>query len=99
MSEKRAIIPAKIGDTECKIDVEIVNAKIPLLLSKLSLKKTQTVIDLQNDRVKMFDKSIDVKLSSKDHYAIDILPTDVLKFYKQFRKNKSINENSSAVWP
>ena len=105
-SEKRAIIPAKIGDTECKIDVEIVNAKIPLLLSKSSLKKANTAIDLQNDRVK-----IDVKLSNNGHYAIDILPRDVLNFHKieqvlvfenyksNSEKNKSINENSSAVRP
>ena len=46
LSEKRAIIWAKIGDTECKIDVEIVNVKIALFLSKLSLKTANTVIDL-----------------------------------------------------
>ena len=109
--EKRAIIPAKIRDTECKIDVEIVNAKIPLFLSKSSLKKANTVIDLQNDTVKMFDKSIDVKLSSNGHYAIDISPTDVLNFHEieqvlvfenyksNSEKNKSINENSLTVWP
>ena len=44
--KKRAIIRAKIGDTECKIDVEIVNVKIALFLSKLSLKRANTVIDL-----------------------------------------------------
>ena len=109
MSEKRAIIPAKIGATECKIDVEIMNAKMPLLLNKSSLKKGNTVIDLQNGRVKMFDKSIDVKLSINGHYAIDVLPTDVLNFHEieqvlvfenyqsNSEKNKIINENSLAV--
>ena len=56
LSEKRAILPAKIGGTEYIINVEILNAKTPLLLSKSSLKKANTVIDLQNDIVKMFDK-------------------------------------------
>ena len=55
LSEKRGIIPAKIGDTECKIEAEIVNTKIPLLLIKSSLKRANIVIDLQNDKVKMFD--------------------------------------------
>ena len=82
LSEKRGIIPAKIWDTKCKIDVEIVNAKIPLLLNKLPLKKVNIVIDLQNDRVKITDKSIDVTLSSKSHCTIDILPADVLNFYE-----------------
>ena len=82
LSEKQGIIPAKIRDTKCKIDFEIVNAKIPLPLNKLSLKKVNTVIDLQNDRVKMIDKSIDVKLSSNGHCTIYILPANVLKFYE-----------------
>ena len=68
-----AIVPANIGDTECKIDVNIVNAKIPLLLSKSSVKKANTVVNLQNDRVKTFHESTDVKLSRNGHHAIDIL--------------------------
>ena len=82
---------------------------MPLLLNKSSLKKGNTVIDLQNGRVKMFDKSIDVKLSINGHYAIDVLPTDVLNFHEieqvlvfenyqsNSEKNKIINENSLAV--
>ena len=38
-----------IGDSENKIDVEIVNAKIPSLLRKSYLKKANAVIDLQNN--------------------------------------------------
>ena len=78
------------------------NAKIPLLLSKSSLKKANTVIDLQNDRVKMFDKNIDVKLSNNGHYAIDILPRDVLNFHKieqvlVFENYKSNSEKTKAL--
>ena len=39
----------KIGKTTCNIKVEIVDAKIPLLLRKSSLKKANTLVDLQND--------------------------------------------------
>ena len=66
-SEKREIIPAKIGDTECKIDVEIKNAKIPLLLIKSSWQRANIVIDLQNERLKMFDQCTDKKFSSNGH--------------------------------
>ena len=41
-SQNKAKIPAKIGKTPCNIEVEIVDAKIPLLLSKSSLKKANT---------------------------------------------------------
>ena len=38
-SQKRARIPAQIGDKSCLIEMEIVKENIPLLLSKSSLKK------------------------------------------------------------
>ena len=58
---------AKSRNPECKIDVEIVSFKIPLLLSKSSSKEANTVIDSQNDRVKIFDKNIVLKSSSNGH--------------------------------
>ena len=49
---KWANIPVHIGNTSCKIDTEIVKADIPLLLSKSSIKKANTVLDLKEDKVK-----------------------------------------------
>ena len=82
--------------------VEIVNAKIPLLLSNSSLKKANTVTHFQNDTVKKFDKNINVKLSSNGHYPIDILPTDVLNFHEieqvlVFENYKSNLEKTKAL--
>ena len=45
-----------MGGTECFISVEIVNEKLPLLLSKQSLRNDHTVIDIANDKVNVFDK-------------------------------------------
>ena len=78
------------------------NATIPLLLSKSSLKKANTVIDLKNERVKMSDKSIDVKLSRNGHCAIDISLTDVLNFHEieqvlVFENYKSNSEKTKAL--
>ena len=61
-SQNKATIPVKIGKTPCNIEINIVDAKIPLLLSKSSLKKANTLINLQNHKVTMFDKDIDNKL-------------------------------------
>ena len=55
----KAIIPAQIAQTNCSIEVEIINADIPLLLSKSSLQKADSVLDLKNDKVKMFNKNVD----------------------------------------
>ena len=46
-SQNKATIPVKIGKTLCNIEIKIVDVKIPLLLSKSSLKKANTLINLQ----------------------------------------------------
>lgn len=42
-------LPAKIGLTKCHIETEVVPVDVPLLLSKMSLKKAGTVLDMEND--------------------------------------------------
>ena len=42
-STKNVIIPATIGSTSCNIDTEVVDADIPLLLSRTSVKRAGTV--------------------------------------------------------
>ena len=70
----KATIPAQIAQTNCSFKVEITDADITLLLSKSSLQKADTVLDLKNDKVKMFNKDADFKLSSNGHYAVNTLP-------------------------
>ena len=52
-SFKQAVLPAKIGSTKCSIKTEVVKANIPLLLSKESLKRADSVLDLKNDTAEM----------------------------------------------
>ena len=66
-------IPAKIGSKACKIETEVVKSDIPLLLSKASLKKANTVIDLQNDTAVMFGEHINLEFTSSGHYCVNIL--------------------------
>ena len=68
----KVTIPVQIAQTNCSIKVEINDADIPLLLSKSSLQKADTVLDFKNDKVKMFNKNIDFKLLSNGHYAVNI---------------------------
>ena len=76
----KATIPAQIAQTNCSIEVEIIDADIPLLLSKSSLQKADSVLDLKNDKVKMFNKNVDFQLSSNGHYAVNILPNNISNF-------------------
>ena len=69
-------IPAKIGDVECSIETEVVPTNIPLLLSKTSLQRAGTVLDLKSDKATMFDKTVDLELTSSGHYCINIMKDD-----------------------
>ena len=80
VSNFQATIPAKIGSTDCFIQTEIVNEKISFLLSKTSLKKAETLLNLKEDKVKMFHEDVDIHYSSNGHYAVRILPEKVCNF-------------------
>ena len=72
--------PVQIGNPKCFIKAEIIQEKIPLLLSKTSLEKAGTVLDLQNDSMKTFNEDMEVTTSNIGHYAINILPNDTCNF-------------------
>lgn len=75
-SYRKVKLPAKIGQTKCHIETEVVPADIPLLLSKMSLKKAGTVLDMENDRVVMFKQPVPLELTSSGHYCVDIRDTN-----------------------
>ena len=65
-------IPAQIGETNCFIITEIVKEKIPLLLSKYSLKKADTVLNIKNDTIKMFGQNIPhLKIGQTVSFSLD----------------------------
>ena len=68
--------PARIGSKDCSIEAEVVDCELPLLLSKDSLKRAKTVLDLNNDKVSMFGEKIDVNFTSSGHYCVNISNTD-----------------------
>ena len=80
-SQKRARIPALIWDKSCLTEMEIVKQNIPLFLSKSSLKKAETVLDMKMDQGVMFGNTFFVNLyfSTSGHYCIDIQPNKVSK--------------------
>lgn len=81
-SMKRVTIPAVIGSTQCDIDTEVVCADIPLLLSKASLKKAGTILDLQNDKVTMFGQPIELQFTASGHYCVDLTESEPKKLQK-----------------
>ncbi|CAG2196706.1 unnamed protein product [Mytilus edulis] len=88
----RATVPAQIGSINCKIETEIVKADIPLLLSKASLKKAGTVLDLKNDRAIMFNKPVELEFTSSGHYCVNIVKT------KPEIKNLPVNVEENVLY-
>ena len=72
IASEKVVFPVTIAGVNCKIEAELVPENIPLLLSKSSLKRAGTIIDLQRDRAVMFNKEVDLHLSTAGHYCIEI---------------------------
>ena len=91
-SNGKAIIPANVAGKECTIEAEVVSENIPLLLSKSSLKRAGTVIDLQSDSAKMFGNEVKLHQSTAGHYCVHIFPDDELN-YDAHPENDSTEQN------
>ena len=90
----KATIPAKIGSTNILITTDIVDATVPLLLSKDAMKKAETKINFTNDEVTMFGEKQDVFLTKCGHYAIPL--SDNHKIMKEINSNAHIKINLVA---
>lgn len=75
-SIKRVKVPAKIGQTRCNIETEVVPVDIPLLLSKTSLKRAKAVLDIENDKATIFQKPITLEITSSAHNCVSIIDRD-----------------------
>ena len=69
--EQQVTIPATTGGTKCTIETDVVESKLPLLLSKNSLKKAQTVLDMNSDTAKMFGQPVELFQTSSGNYRIN----------------------------
>ena len=65
-------IPATIGSHNFEIKIDVVDNNIPLLFSKLSMKRANMKLNFQNDTINIFDENIPLITTSSGHYAISI---------------------------
>lgn len=75
-SNRKLKIPAKIGQTRCHIENEVVPANIPLLLSKASMKRAGTVLDMENDCAVMFSQPVKLDFTSSGYYCVNIMDNE-----------------------
>ena len=78
------IIPAEIGENAVMIEVDIVDADIPLLLSKSAMKKAKMVLHMDEDYAEILGKPVSLNTTSAGHYVIPLLTRNA---------DKKINED------
>ena len=71
-SSEKIKIPVTLGNQKVFIETDVVDADIPLLLSKEALKSANTVLDFCNDRAIMFGQEQALIETSSGHYAIPL---------------------------
>ena len=71
-SKGKVDIPANLGSHKVKINADVVDLDIPLLMSRNTMKKAGTKLDFVNDRVNMLGEDIDLNFTSSGHYIIQL---------------------------
>ena len=73
-SQMTVTLPVTIGSKQVNLETDVVEADIPLLLSKYSMKKAETTIDFSTDMVTMFGEKMKLNFASSGHYMIPLYP-------------------------
>ena len=85
--------PCSIAGVNVKLKSNIVSSRVPLLLSKESMKKAKMVLDIGNDTAQVFGKTIHLDETSSGHYCISLSKA----MYKLKKFNKSQGGNNSEI--
>ena len=63
-------IPVFTGCIQAKLTANVTDYEIPLLLSKDSMRRTNAMIDFTNDKIIIFQKTVDIIYTDSNHYGI-----------------------------
>ena len=71
---KKVNVPAEIGKKKVMIEYHVVNAELPLLLSKNGMKEAKCKMDYANEKVEMFGRQVQPGFTKSGHYTIALNP-------------------------
>ena len=95
LSLKSVTLPCVIGNVRVDINADIVDAEIPLLLSKTAMKKAKTSLDFENDIIWIFGRKMKLETTSSGHYFVPITkPIKINYEYCQVLLIKEIEEKT-----
>ena len=66
------VIPVVIGSKKVNLETDVIDADIPLLMSKVAMKRAETVLNFNEDTVSMFSEEQQLLKMSSGHYAIPL---------------------------
>ena len=66
-------IPFEIAGLKGFVNTDVIDCKVPLLLSKESMKSAKSKLDFNNDTIEMFGHEIKLNQTSSGHYCIPLL--------------------------
>lgn len=71
-SEVCVVIPATLAGKSVTIATDVVNADLPLLLSKPAMKRARIKMDLENDSAEVLGVNVSLNCTASGHYCIPI---------------------------
>ena len=71
-SDRSAVIPAVIGQEKVSIRTDIVDADIPLLLSKTAMKNAKMSLNFDDDTLTAFDQKLPLRVTTNGLYSLPI---------------------------
>ena len=97
-SKEKVYLPVTIKDKNLYLPTEVVNADVPLLLSKEALKKGKAVTDFQRETIQIYDSEQPMICTSSGHYAIPIKPhsTELTPNIVMHIVTDSVNKKTAA---
>ena len=96
-SMKKVLLPITLTDKKMYLPTDVVDADVPLLLSKETLKNGKAVTDFENETIEIYNTKQPMLCTSSGHYAIPIIPHNTAITPNIIMKiNKIINEDSNV---
>ena len=74
-SNRTVVIPIHFGSQKAQLEVNIVSCNVPLLLSRLSLKRANSKLDFSNDKINILGEQVPIHISNSGHYCISLSRT------------------------
>ena len=71
-SLKRVVLPCYIHGKRCEIETDVVDCKVPLLLSKKAMKRGKMCLDFEKDTVVVGGKPLKLNVSLVGHYLMPL---------------------------